>query len=191
MSLRLILVSLCALALVGGFATINFAEETTTATTDHQYVGASGCKGCHSSDKMGGTQYTIWADSKHAKAYEVLGTDAAKEVAAKAGVEGNPQEADACLKCHVTAWGVKAELKGTNWKTEDGVECESCHGAGKDYMTMATMKDMAAAMAAGLLMPDEETCLKCHNEESPTFKEFKYDERLKAIKHWEDEDGGE
>jgi hypothetical protein len=37
-------------------------------------------------------------------------------------------------------------------------------------MKMSVMKDRKLAIEAGLLMPDEKTCLKCHNENVP--KEF-------------------
>ena len=42
---------------------------------------------------------------------------------------------------------------------------------------------LAAAKAAGLLMQGEEHCVKCHNEKSPTYKEFKYEEAAKTGIH--------
>jgi len=184
MSLRAILVAVCLVVLLMAMATAYSAEEK----KEHQYVGVTGCKGCHSSDKVGGTQYNVWKDESHSKGYEILASDQAKEVAAKAGVEGNPQEADACLKCHVTAWGAKKELLAASWKKEDGVGCESCHGPGKDYMPMNVMKDHDAAVAAGLAIITKETCTACHNTDSPTYKEFKYEEALEVIKHWKDKE---
>ncbi len=180
MSLRTLLVAMCIIVFVFAMASVNFAAEK-----DHQYVGVAGCKGCHSNDKIGGTEYNVWKDKMHAGAYTSLASDHAKEVAKKAGVEGDPQKADACLKCHVTAFGVKADLKAATYKIEDGVGCESCHGAGKDYMPMNVMKDHAASVAAGLKTPDEKTCTACHNSDSPTYKEFKYKEFMDKIKHWD------
>jgi len=184
MSLRIITAALLFIVLLMAMATAYSAEEE----KEHQYAGVTGCKGCHSSDKVGGTQYSIWKDESHSKGYEILASDQAKEVAIKAGIEGNPQEADACLKCHVTAWGAKKELLAATWKKEDGVGCESCHGAGKDYMPMTIMKDHDAAVAAGLAVITKDTCTACHNTDSPTYKEFKYEEALKVIKHWKDKD---
>ena len=181
MSLRIIAVVFCIIVLTMAMATVNFAAEK----KEHQYVGVSLCKGCHSNDKVGGTEYKIWKEKMHAGAYESLASDHAKEVATEAGIEGDPQKSDSCLKCHVTAWEAKDELRTKTWKKEDGVGCESCHGAGKDYMPMNTMKDHDAAVAAGLLAVEKKTCTACHNEESPTNKEFKYDEMMKEIKHWE------
>lgn len=182
MSLRKIGLVLSIVILLVAFAGMNYAEEA-----KHQYVGAAGCKGCHSSDAVGGTEYKIWETKVHAKAYESLASDHSKEVAKEAGIEGDPQESDFCLKCHVTAWEVDESLRAKSWKAEDGVSCESCHGAGKDYMPMAIMKDHDVSVANGLIVPDEKLCVSCHNEESPTYVPFKYEEKLEAIKHWEDE----
>ena len=35
----------------------------------------------------------------------------------------------------------------------------------------------AKAIAAGLVYPTEETCLRCHNDESSNFKDFDFAER--------------
>jgi hypothetical protein len=147
-----------------------------------QFLGVDGCKICHKSEKSG-NQHGLWMESKHAKAFEVLGTEEAKTVAVAAGVEGNPQEADACLQCHVTGHGAKAEMFGPKYTKEEGVGCESCHGAGSGYKAKKTMEDRTASIAAGLIMPTEAQCQTCHNEKSPTFKEFKYAEMVKTIAH--------
>jgi len=152
---------------------------------DHQYIGAAKCKTCHKGPKKGEV-YEKWTASKHAKAYETLASDKAKEVAKAKGIE-DPQKADACLKCHVTGHGSKAEMLGKKYAATDGVTCESCHGAGGDYWKMKTMKSLAAGETkpadVGLLKPDEKTCVTCHNEESPTFAGFKYDEMWAKIDH--------
>ncbi len=149
---------------------------------EHNYIGASKCKTCHKKAKTG-NQYKKWQESAHAKAYKTLGTDEAKAAAKKAGITGDPQKSEKCLKCHVTAFGVDAKLIDSTFNMEDGVQCESCHGAGKDYKSKKTMEDKAKAIAAGLIIPDEALCKKCHNEESPTYKDFKYEEQLKTIAH--------
>ena len=38
-----------------------------------------------------------------------------------------------------------------------------CNGFGGDYKSMKIMKDREAAVAAGLVIPTEETCTGCHN----------------------------
>lgn len=166
---------LFAVAFLASLAATALAEE-------YSYVGVDGCKMCHKKEATG-DQYGKWAAGPHAKAYEALGTDAAKEAAAKAGIEGNPQEAPECLKCHVTAAGVDAARLDKKYKVEDGVGCESCHGPGSEYKSMKTMKDLEAAKAAGLVMPTAETCTGCHNDASPTFKGFDFETYAAKIAH--------
>lgn len=148
----------------------------------HAYVGVSKCGMCHKAEAKG-NQLGHWQKSKHAQAYVALASDAAKEAAKKAGIEGDPQKSPKCLKCHVTAYGVDAKLLGEKYCIEDGVGCESCHGPGSDYMKMSTMKDREMAVAAGLVVPTEETCVKCHNDESPTYKKFVFKEMFAKVAH--------
>jgi hypothetical protein len=139
---------------------------------DHAFVGAEKCKPCHNSAAKG-SQFDKWAASKHAKAYETLGTDEAKKLGAARGV-AEPQKDPRCLKCHVTGFEAPAALKTEKHKAEEGVSCESCHGAGGDYWKMTVMKDRQQSIDAGMIVPDEKTCTGCHNAESPTFKSFDF-----------------
>ena len=159
-------------------ATGAMAEEK----AEHGFIGVKACGMCHKKDATG-NQLGKWQEGPHAKAYETLGTDAAKAAAAELGLEGDPQTLDECLSCHVTAHGAKAELIGKRFMVEDGVGCESCHGAGADYKSKKVMEDRAAAVAAGMIVPTEETCTACHNEKSPTFKGFDYAEYLAKVAH--------
>ncbi len=153
---------------------------------DAQYIGVGKCKMCHKSEKKG-NQFGKWSNGPHAKAYTVLATEEAKAVAKKAGVEGDPQKADACLACHVTAFDAPASAKAATFKIEEGVGCEACHGPGSLYKSMKVMKALAAgtqdAAAVAFVKASEQTCLKCHNEKSPTYKPFKFAERWKEIEH--------
>jgi hypothetical protein len=98
-------------------------------------------------------------------------------------------EASECLKCHVTEYGVDASLLDAKYVANMGVQCESCHGAGSDYKKMSIMKDRAKAIENGLhdiSASDgtaEKLCVTCHNEESPTFEAFNFDEMWKKIAH--------
>ena len=168
-----------ALLLQSGLWTLASAEE---GEAKAQYIGAVTCaKICHKSAKQG-EQLKIWQASAHAKAFETLGTPEAKKIAADKGI-ADPQKADACLKCHVTAPGVSDDLKGAKFSNAEGVGCERCHGPGSLYKKRSIMKDRAKSVAKGLLLPDEKTCLGCHNAESPTFKAFDYEEFKKKIAH--------
>ena len=99
------------------------------------YVGAEKCKMCHK------IQYTSWAETKHAKATEN----------AKASVDMKFEAA--CLTCHATN---KDEAMA-------GVQCEACHGPGSDFKSIAVMKDLEKAKAAGLIIPTQESCNGCHD----------------------------
>ena len=107
-----------------------------------EFIGVAKCKMCHNKPATG-AQYAAWAASPHAKAFQSLKGDDAK----------NPK----CLKCHSTAFGL--QLSETQSITvEEGVSCESCHGAGSEYKTISVMKDQTKAIAAGLILPEEQMC---------------------------------
>ena len=158
------------------FSASGIAEEG-----EHQYVGSSKCKVCHKAEKKG-AQFVKWEESRHSKAYEILASEQGIEIAKNKGIE-NPQTSDQCLKCHVTAFASPAEAKAESFDQTEGVGCEACHGAGSDYKKMKVMKDHDAAVAAGMTIPSEETCVACHNEESPTFEEFDFEAFSTMIAH--------
>jgi hypothetical protein len=134
---------------------------------------------CHQSEKKG-NQYGVWQKSKHAEAMKTLSTDTANAIAKAKGLEKPAAESPECLQCHAITSDAKL--------TPDGVQCESCHGAGSAYMKMAIMKDKEKAIAAGLIVfkdkaAIEKKCKTCHNEKSPTKKTFKFEEMWAKIKH--------
>lgn len=102
---------------------------------DHEYVGAAKCKMCHK------VQFPSWEGTKHAKALDT----------AKASTD--PAFDASCLKCHAT----------NGDESLPGVQCEACHGPGGDYKKMSIMKDRDQAIAAGLIIPTQETCSGCHD----------------------------
>ncbi|HSG99776.1 MAG TPA: cytochrome c family protein [candidate division Zixibacteria bacterium] len=147
----------------------------------HNFVGADKCKMCHKKEDAG-AQYTIWAESKHANAFAALATDEAKAVAKKMGIE-DPQKSGKCLQCHATAYNhgealaanIEADKDGAPLLTaEEGVSCESCHGAGADYKKKKIMEDRDASIAAGMNAEPKNECVKCHNDKNPTWDPEKY-----------------
>ncbi|HEX5054791.1 MAG TPA: cytochrome c family protein [Planctomycetota bacterium] len=153
-----------------------------------RYIGAAMCKSCHEGAAKG-DQYEHWSKTEHAKAYENLGTDKAKEVGKKHGVD-DPQKSEKCLECHVTAYGLdKKEIKGS-FKMELGVQCESCHGPGEEHQKKRFAEAMKKDAAPSPITAEEihaersmNTCGKCHNEKSPTYKPFCLKERMEKIEH--------
>jgi hypothetical protein len=151
-----------------------------------KYGGVATCKACHMTKKSG-AQYKIWQKGPHAKAYQTLKSPKAKEIGKKLGVE-DPANSKKCVKCHVTAYEAPAELKGPKLTLEEGIGCEACHGPGSEYkkkkIITAIWEGKLKAADYGLIKPvTEEVCLTCHNEESPTFKEFIFKERVAKIAH--------
>lgn len=152
------------------------------AAAQHKYVGVAKCRVCHMSAKLGGDNYKAWKASTHARAYETLASEKAREKAKELKIT-DPQTSERCVKCHVTAYGAPTAQVGPGVKHEDGVGCEKCHGPGSDYLSNEVMKDKKAAAAKGLLVPDEKLCRECHNEESPFYKPFDYKTFVAKIAH--------
>lgn len=134
------------------------------------YIGVKKCKMCHKGAKKGEV-FEKWEKGPHAKAFETLKTK---------GEEKNPK----CLECHVTGFNAGGYKVGdANASKFEGVQCESCHGAGAKYKSLSTMKDKKKAMEKGLIEPTEEVCKKCHNKKSPDFKGFDFKKYSEKISH--------
>ncbi len=142
----------------------------TAKDTAHKYVGAKKCKTCHKAN------FKSWSETGHAKAYDLLSDDEKKK----------PE----CTKCHITGTTAKGVLL-------EGVQCEACHGPGSAYKSPKIMskkkwkadpkKHEQMAIDAGLILPTEETCVRCHTKEgNANFKEFKFEERKLKVHPKED-----
>ncbi|MEJ2593839.1 MAG: multiheme c-type cytochrome [bacterium] len=134
---------------------------------EYDYIGAAKCKVCHNKASTG-AQYKIWLEGPHANAMNSLSAEEAKD----------PK----CIKCHATAGHADPNFIA-GLKMDEGVSCESCHGPGSGYKSNTVMKSREKSLEKGLILPTEEVCVKCHNEESPTFKGFDYAEYVKKIAH--------
>lgn len=180
------------LAFLAGSALLVGAEEE-KAKEEYTLVGVKACKMCHNKEATG-AQYKVWSEGPHAKAFEVLASDEAVAKAKEMEL-GNPQEEPKCLKCHVTAFNVMGDLENQKITMEEGVSCESCHGAGSAYKSLSVKKAIVAgetdpATVNLTVHPDEKVCVTCHNPENPFHKEFKYDEFVKKIAHPNPEKAG-
>jgi excinuclease UvrABC ATPase subunit len=172
----ILLVAIVVLVVVPGLA-----EEKTL----NKYVGVKTCSPCHKSGAKG-NQAGIWQKSKHAGAFKSLLSEKAVAIAKEKGLKKPASESPECLDCHVGK--IDAKLAAASFDPKDGVQCETCHGAGSTYKSMAIMKDKVKAIAAGLIeykdeAATEKLCKTCHNEKSPTFKEFKFKDMWAKIKH--------
>jgi len=118
-------------------------------------IGAESCKACHPG------AYDAWRESGHARALSSL---------------PEKSRADArCTVCHAPE-GAKAQA---------GVSCESCHGNGQLYARRYVMRDRELARALGLQDVGEKSCLRCHDESTPSVTRFDYTRKLPLIQHGE------
>ena len=162
------------------------AATVATAAAEQVFVGAEVCGECH--DTAQRDQLDTWYRSPHARAYAALALPEAAEIARISGIDESPFSSPVCLGCHATASDVEAWQLDPTFHIEDGVQCELCHGPGRDYMPAPVMFDPEAAKAAGLLKPDRRACMVCHKEKGShtavlEVEPFIYEEALKQIAH--------
>lgn len=135
------------------------------------YVGAKKCKKCHIK------QFMSWEQTSMAQSFELLKPGARAEEKKQAGLDPSADyTANAeCLPCHTTGYGKPGGFESLETTPELlGVQCESCHGPGSEYLTPELMSlqnkeyKLEDLTAAGLVIPNAETCTStCHNQKSP------------------------
>jgi hypothetical protein len=158
--------------------------------SETQYVGVNKCKKCHISKKKG-AQYKVWSKMKHSKAYETLAKEESLKIAKEKGLK-DALQGDQCIKCHITGHGLPKILFSKKFDITKGVQCESCHGAGEKHVVKRelskkekkkTGKELPISKDEIIRKPTKETCLKCHNDKSPHYKEFDFEKMFKKISH--------
>jgi len=173
---------------------------TCPAFVKPEYKGAESCKKCHL------LQYETWRKSRMASSFEALKpcdleTEEGKRLAGRRKEGHLDPEKDyrkdpKCLKCHTTGYGepggypaeVTEESRGLAAKRE-GVQCEACHGPGSLYIPFFAEKEnekykRSEVQKLGLFLPNKDTCIRCHNRESPFApEEFDFVELKKKGTH--------
>ncbi len=121
---------------------------------DAPYLGVSKCAECHQSFKKS------WMKTRHAGAFATL-----KGV----GKSGDPE----CLKCHTVGFGGSGGFHSIE-KTPGlaDVQCETCHGPGRDHLS-----DLSGPMQP----VTESACLTCHTKSASP--DFNYPVYLEKIRH--------
>jgi len=124
-----------------------FAEQLLEQQAENGYASATACQQCHEQE------YLQWSATRHAFAYETL---LKKERYFDAG----------CVSCHTTGFGY-----ATGFQIEEqdsalkGVQCETCHGPGKQHVGNPKKSNIRSAA-------DTSLCLQCHDpKHSPGFME--------------------
>jgi hypothetical protein len=127
---------------------------------------------------------SIWRrHDLHARAYDVLLNERSVRIAKNLGLAEKAHEAKLCLDCH--ADNVPANLRGKQFRLDEGVGCEACHGgAGRWLKRHATGTPHAENLALGMYPADDpakraELCLSCHYGNKDKF----VDHRLMGAGH--------
>jgi hypothetical protein len=123
-----------------------------------KYVGVEKCRECHTE------QFKDWRTTSHAHAMSTL---------RRARRDTNPE----CVKCHVLGLGREDGYKfGSADKSLEGVQCETCHGAGGDHVKMPTTLNIRR-------VPTKAVCLECHNSEHSDLEHKDFASVLGQVAH--------
>ncbi len=111
------------------------------------YISAETCKGCHEQE------YLQWSGTRHAFAYQTL-------IKKERYFDPN------CVVCHTTGFGYETGYQiGNQDSTLKGVQCETCHGPGKQHAGNPKKNNIRSGK-------DTSLCLECHDpKHSPGFAE--------------------
>lgn len=116
------------------------------------YVGEEACQSCHQK------QHKVWSETDHAVAYDDL--------------EAVEKSFDpACLKCHVVGFDKPGGFFDLNITGHlMGVQCEACHGAGREHVAQAGKAPLGNSGWA-----PQQMCAQCHvQKHSPSFDFSRY-----------------
>jgi hypothetical protein len=118
-------------------------------------VGSCSASNCHGSVKplkgskvLQNEYYTWLKHDKHARAYQSLINKEGQRMANLLGIADASKE-PLCLKCHAT-YNRHTQSHGERYQIEDGVSCESCHGAAERWLSPHTAADASSSVS---LMP--------------------------------------
>lgn len=166
-----------------------------TAEDGPAYLGTSACKKCHIK------QAASWAKTRMASSFDALkpcdlATYEGKVLAEKRRGAGLDPAKDyrtdpKCLRCHTTGYGQPGGYPGEVTEKNaalaakrQGVQCEACHGPGSGYLPVFESVERgprektykrSEVLALGLMIPDRDVCVRCHNKESPFFPKEGFD----------------
>jgi hypothetical protein len=111
------------LCLCGVLMLLGFVADGAIASDPAKTVGPNACAECHKQETE------AWKGSHHFKTYNEMPRKAeGNEIAKKMGLRRIRAEG-LCTNCHFTT-----QQKGGKEEPIAGISCESCHGAGKDFV---------------------------------------------------------
>ena len=125
-----------------------WSHGSATAESPAKYMGTGSCSSsnCHGgvkprkSGNVLQNEYVTWHKyDKHSKAWTVLTSQDSKRIAYHLGI-ADATRAPECLRCHATYVSDK-QRHGESYEIEDGISCESCHGAAEHWLASHTARD--------------------------------------------------
>ena len=169
------------------------------------FVGSLGCKSssCHGGAGPKRSQYFTWSQKDfHTKAYTVLLDSRSQRIAEGLGIP-TAQTSARCTVCHSPLQSVATIRLTPNARPDEGVSCETCHGAAGGWLRGHTRKDWTYNTRVGAGMRDLRSlyvrataCAACHQNLEPQILKaghpdlfFELDSQSVAEpKHWKDDD---
>lgn len=169
------------------------------------FVGSIGCKSssCHGGAGPKRHQYITWSQKDfHTKAHAVLLNARSERIAEGLGIAA-AQSSARCTSCHAPFQSVAPSRLARTAHPDEGVSCESCHGAAGSWLRGHTRKDWTynTRVAAGMrdlrnLYVRANSCVACHQNLAPEILKaghpdlfFELDgQSVAQPKHWVDEE---
>jgi hypothetical protein len=181
------------------------ADPKQTQERGAAFVGAVGCRSssCHGGAGPKRSQYITWSRQDfHAKAFAVLTNARSARIAETLGPTP-AQENARCTVCHSPFGSVAQTRLTATAHPDEGVSCESCHGASGTWLRGHTRRDWtySTRVAAGMrdmrsLYVRANTCVACHQNVEPELLRaghpeltFELDSQsVNEPPHWQDTD---
>jgi hypothetical protein len=170
-----------------------------------KFIGAVGCKSssCHGGAGEKRSQYITWLRQDfHTRAFAILLDARSERIAETVGI-GEAQSSARCAVCHSPFQSVAPMRLASTARADEGVSCESCHGAAGSWLRGHTRADWNYAMRVTAGMRDlrslyvrANTCVACHqNIDNDLLKAghptlvFELDSQsINEPKHWREDD---
>lgn len=168
-----------------------------------QFVGAQGCKSssCHGGAGLKRSQFTTWSQLDfHSRAYAVLINARSARIAESLGIP-QAQSSARCTVCHSPFQSVAPAKLSSMAHPDEGVSCETCHGAAGGWLRGHTRTDWNYRTRVGAGMRDLRSvyiraaaCVACHQNLAPELLTaghpdlfFELDgQSVAEPKHWRD-----
>ena len=122
-----------------------FASQFLEQQEENGYVSATACQSCHHQE------YLQWSATRHAFAFETL-------------LKKERYFDPSCVSCHTTGFAYPTGFEiGDSTSTLKDVQCETCHGPGKQHVENPRKTNIRGG-------DDTTLCLTCHDtKHSPGF----------------------